>query len=72
MVPYCNFSVHTAANMYKREIPHPYLGELIFMMCPLDPEGGLFRAVTADNFNGQISRYPDITDTCKDFGGPSV
>ena len=39
-VPNCTFSVHTAANMYKREIPHLYSGETIFVMCPLDPEGG--------------------------------
>ena len=40
MVPYCIFSVHIAANMYKREIPHLYSGDTIFAMCPLDPEGG--------------------------------
>ena len=40
MVPNCTFSVHTAANMYKREIPRLYSGETIFAMCPLDPEGG--------------------------------
>ena len=45
MVPYCNFSVHTAANMYKREIPHLYSGEMIFNLCPLDPGGGGFRTV---------------------------
>ena len=42
MVPYCNFSVHTAANTRQIEIPHLYLGETIFAMCPLDPEGGGF------------------------------
>ena len=45
MVPYCNFSVHKAANMYKREIPRLYSGETIFVMCPLDPEGGGFGPV---------------------------
>ena len=42
MVPNCTFSVHTAANTYKRENPRLYLGETIFAMCPLDPEGGGF------------------------------
>ena len=39
MVPNCTFSVHKAANMYKREILRLYSGETIFVMCPLDPEG---------------------------------
>ena len=45
MVPNCTFSVHTAANTYKREIPRLYSGETIFVMGPLDPEGGGFGPV---------------------------
>ena len=45
MVPYCNFSVHTAANTCQLEIPRLYSGETIFVMCPLDPEGGGFGPV---------------------------
>ena len=50
-VPYCHFSVSVFSNMYKREIPHPYSGESIFLMCPLDPEGG----TPPSGSNGQVS-----------------
>ena len=50
-VPNCSFSVSLSGNMYKREIPHPYSGESIFLMCPLDPEGG----TPPSGSNGQIS-----------------
>ena len=44
-VPYCSFSVHTAGNTCQRAFPRLYPGETIFVMCPLDPEGGGFGPV---------------------------
>ena len=52
MVPYCNFSVHTAANMYKREIPHPQWCHFALVVCPLDSHwGGCWPVISTDKIS---------------------
>ena len=51
-----SINAQVAYIYYKLEIPHPYSGELIFLMCPLDAEGGLFRPVISTG-KSAISKY---------------